>query len=294
MASGGVVTSQDEPSSRRSSAPASRTMPSILSSSASSLGTTMSPLRWNIQPTAPFSAMLPPFLEKRWRTSLTMRLRLLVTTCTSTPTPPGPYPSNVTSSRVSPSSVPAPRWMARSMLSLGMFSPLAVRIAVRRRGFVTGSAPPVRVAIVNSRMSLVKILPRRASVAAFLCLIVAHFECPDMNKPFTGSVAGALLQPLLRQSSSRAKNRQGTRIVLDRGPDGGGRAGAVRFEGAQVPEPRALATALRPDEPERDWFGRTQPHTTPGLYGRSVAQRSNESESQVTRRRPRLMYCSSR
>src|ERR1700685_3683192 len=74
--------------------------------------------------------------------------------------------------------------MARSMLSLGMFSPLAVRMAVRRRGFVTGSAPPVRVAMVNSRMSLVKILPRRASVAAFLCLIVAHFECPDMEEPF--------------------------------------------------------------------------------------------------------------
>src|SRR5579863_7959849 len=81
--------------------------------------------------------------------------------------------------------------MARSMLSLGMFSPLAVRMAVRRRGFVTGSAPPVRVAMVNSRMSLVKILPRRASVAAFLCLIVAHFECPDMNKPSRLSMAGA-------------------------------------------------------------------------------------------------------
>src|SRR6202046_5387414 len=125
--------------------------------------------------------MLPPFFENIWRTSLTIRFRLLVTTCTSTPTPPGPYPSNVTSSSVSPSRVPVPRWIARSILSLGMFSPLAARIAVRRRGFVTGSAPPVRAAIVNSRMSLVKILPRRASVAAFLCLIVAHLECPDME-----------------------------------------------------------------------------------------------------------------
>jgi hypothetical protein len=25
--------------------------------------------------------------------------------------------------------------------------------------------------------------PRLASVAAFLCLIVAHFECPDMTNP---------------------------------------------------------------------------------------------------------------
>src|ERR1700752_3169563 len=70
--------------------------------------------------------------------------------------------------------------MARSILSLGMFSFLAALMAVRRRGLVTGSAPPVRAAIVNSRIILVKILPRLASVAAFLCLIVAHFECPDM------------------------------------------------------------------------------------------------------------------
>ena len=63
------------------------------------------------------------------------------------------------------------------------------------------TAAPTRVAIVNSRMSLVKIFPRRASVAAFLCLIVAHFECPDMNKPSKpsqGIVAG-VCTPLLRR-----------------------------------------------------------------------------------------------
>src|SRR6516165_2431104 len=73
--------------------------------------------------------------------------------------------------------------MARSLLSLGMFSPLAARMAVRSRGFEFGSEPPTRAAMVNSRMSLVKTFPRRASVAAFLCLIVAHFECPDMAQP---------------------------------------------------------------------------------------------------------------
>src|SRR6202142_445139 len=96
-----------------------------------------------------------------------------------------------------------------------MFSLLAVRIAVRRRGLVTGSAPAVRVAMVNSRISLVKTLPRRASVAAFLCLIVAHFECPDMDEPSTGSMAGAAFQLLPRKCSSRAKNRQGERRVED-------------------------------------------------------------------------------
>src|SRR5260370_13063428 len=127
--------------------------------------------------------MFPPFLLIMWRTSLTTRLRLLVTTWVSMPTPPGPYPSKVASSYCSPSSCPVPRRMARSMFSLGMFSPLAARIAVRKRGLELGSPPPMRAAMEISRMILVKARPRFASVAAFLCLIVAHFECPDMTHP---------------------------------------------------------------------------------------------------------------
>src|SRR5215831_1603016 len=73
--------------------------------------------------------------------------------------------------------------MARSILSLGMFSFFAARIAVRRRGLEFESPPPMRAAMVISRISRVKIRPRLASVAAFLCLIVAHFECPDMTHP---------------------------------------------------------------------------------------------------------------
>src|SRR5260370_1211538 len=61
-ASGGVTMYHAEPSSFRSSAPASSTRSSSLSSVAASLGTEISPLRWNIHPTAPASAMLPPFL----------------------------------------------------------------------------------------------------------------------------------------------------------------------------------------------------------------------------------------
>src|ERR1700722_11072446 len=96
--SGGVRTSHASPSSRRSSAPASRTMESILSSSASSLDTTMSPLRLNIQPTAPFSAMFPPFLFIMWRSSLTMRLRFVLTTLHISYPPLSSYPSIVISS----------------------------------------------------------------------------------------------------------------------------------------------------------------------------------------------------
>src|SRR5215467_14257632 len=73
--------------------------------------------------------------------------------------------------------------MARSMLSLGIFSFLAARTAVRRRGLEFGSPPPMRAAMVSSRMRRVKTRPRFASVAAFLCLMVAHFECPDMTVP---------------------------------------------------------------------------------------------------------------
>src|SRR5450432_2469775 len=74
--------------------------------------------------------------------------------------------------------------MARSMCSLGMFSFLPARIAVRKRGLEAGSPPPMRAAMVISRMTRVNTRPRFASVAAFLCLMVAHFECPDMTHPF--------------------------------------------------------------------------------------------------------------
>src|ERR1700756_3798330 len=66
------------------------------------------------------------------------------------------------------------------MLSAGMFSALAAAIAPRRRGLVSGSPPPPLAAMVISLISRVKILPRLASSAPFLCLIVAHLEWPDM------------------------------------------------------------------------------------------------------------------
>src|SRR5512147_1722769 len=66
------------------------------------------------------------------------------------------------------------------MLSAGMFAALALSNTVRRRGLESGSPPPTRAAIVISRISLVKTLPRFASSAPFLCLIVCHLECPDI------------------------------------------------------------------------------------------------------------------
>src|SRR6202163_3416299 len=77
--------------------------------------------------------------------------------------------------------------MARLMLSAGMFSDFAARIAVRRRGFMSGS-PPDFAAIAISLMRRVKILPRLESSAPFLCLIVAHFEWPDIALPRVVSI----------------------------------------------------------------------------------------------------------
>src|SRR5512134_1861959 len=67
------------------------------------------------------------------------------------------------------------------MLSAGMLAPLALSTAVRRRGLLSGSPPPMRAAIVISRISLVKSFPRLASSAPFLCLMECHLECPDIR-----------------------------------------------------------------------------------------------------------------
>src|SRR3954467_2452314 len=73
--------------------------------------------------------------------------------------------------------------MARLMLSAGMLTDFASAMIVRRRGLVSASPPPFLAATVNSLMMRVKILPRLASAAPFLCLIVCHLEWPDMRNP---------------------------------------------------------------------------------------------------------------
>src|SRR6476660_1879529 len=68
------------------------------------------------------------------------------------------------------------------MLSAGMLTDLASATTVRSRGLLSMSPPPARAATVSSLMMRVKIFPRFASAAPFLCLIVAHLEWPDMMK----------------------------------------------------------------------------------------------------------------
>src|ERR1700712_1207190 len=77
-----------------------------------------------------------------------------------------------------PASSPAPRLRARSMLSLGTEVFLAFWMASYSVGLPAGSPPPVRAATSMFLISLAKFLPRRASLTAFWCLVVAHLEWP--------------------------------------------------------------------------------------------------------------------
>src|SRR5580765_3217842 len=75
------------------------------------------------------------------------------------------------------------------MLSLGTELFFAFWIASKRVGLPSGSPPPVRAATSMFLMSLANILPRRASMTAFLCLVVAHLECPLIYAPISVHIA---------------------------------------------------------------------------------------------------------
>src|SRR5882672_12382976 len=97
--------------------------------------------------------------------------------------------------------------MARLMLSAGMFTDLAFSTAVRRRGFELGSPPPRRAAIDISRMIFVKILPRLASRAPFLCFMDAHLECPDIGSLLQTAWRVRVYHPPGQQKSPDAGHR---------------------------------------------------------------------------------------
>src|ERR687886_1064846 len=77
--------------------------------------------------------------------------------------------------------VPAPRWIARSMLSFGIEYERAFSIAFWSARFPAGSGPPSRAATMIARESFENSFPRFASAAPFLCLIELHLLCPDMR-----------------------------------------------------------------------------------------------------------------
>src|SRR5690625_7491736 len=67
------------------------------------------------------------------------------------------------------------------MLSLGTEARFAFWMASKRVGLPAGSPPAVRAATSMSFTIFAQSLLRFASLAAFLCLVVAHFECPAMS-----------------------------------------------------------------------------------------------------------------
>src|SRR5688500_2836936 len=85
------------------------------------------------------------------------------------------------------------------MLSLGTELFFAFWMASKSVGLPSGSPPPVRAATSMFLMSLANILPRRASMTAFLCLVVAHLECP-----LTFSPVPADRRPILPAPTDRA------------------------------------------------------------------------------------------
>src|SRR5215831_10820749 len=72
--------------------------------------------------------------------------------------------------------------MARSMLSLGMFSARAAITAARRRGFMAGSGSPCLAETVISRASLENNFERTASWRPLRCIMFLNCECPAMTR----------------------------------------------------------------------------------------------------------------
>ena len=80
-------------------------------------------------------------------------------------------------------SAPAPRAIARSMLSFGIETARARSTAFASAMLASGSGPPSLAATMMARESFEKSLPRLASAAPFLCLIEDHLEWPDTAVP---------------------------------------------------------------------------------------------------------------
>src|ERR1700690_3185262 len=76
------------------------------------------------------------------------------------------------------------------MLSFGIEASFAFWIALYSAALDSGSPPPSRAATLIARASFVNWAPRRASTIAFLCLLPAHFECPDTTSILRAAPGG--------------------------------------------------------------------------------------------------------
>src|SRR6476620_7444686 len=118
--------------------------------------------------------------------------------------------------------------MARSMLSFGTEVFFAFCTASTRVGLPERSAPPIFAATSMFLMSLANDLARRESMIAFLCLVVAHLEWPDIPPVYRSALSthDLLERPqiaagrrlLIRPSREQLAERGIHRRALDRIP----------------------------------------------------------------------------
>src|SRR3954469_2767337 len=130
------------------------------------------------------------------------------------------------------------------MLSLGTEDFLAFWMASYSVGLPPGSPPPIRAATSMFLISLANILPRRASMTAFLCFVVAHLEWPDMALPLPTTTrlrAGPPAPRTTGGSGSRRPSRDGT-TSPSAVPDGPRRS----YLRLVLPRPRRAPGPLRP------------------------------------------------
>src|SRR5258708_29998494 len=163
-----------------------------------------------------------------------------------------------------------------------MLASYALSIARRSRGFIAGSAPPSRAATVTSLMRRVKILPFLASAAAFLCLTLAHLECPAMAERRVLRSGKPIILP-----ARRTKPKQSRR---DRTPAGDFRGLLPRHRRRDGGRGRHVLLVAPPPDPARLRLRRRSGHAARAADDLLAAFRSRGRGLGRTRRDPRAPH----
>src|SRR5690606_12000808 len=145
------------------------------------------------------------------------------------------------------------------MTSLVMLADRALSMALRRRGLPPGSPPPARAATEISRISLVKIFPRRASSAPLRASIEGPLPMPATLALYRGETSILTRPAPARSGSTHAPP--------------GGTASASAREGARLQEPGDLPHRL----------GRKQQSAVRGVDHDMVGQPGNAGLVQLDR-----------
>ena len=197
-----------DPSCSTSSAPASATARKSSSSSTPSARTRTTPRRSNCQATAPVAPRLPPCFAEQMahvgcRPVAVVGERL-------DQDGDALRPVALVDDRLEGRAVSA---LARALRDRTVDVVLRHRVRARlldrvRERDVGGRSPPPSFAATRiERESLVNSLPRLASAAPFLCLIVDHLLCPDPDP--AGRAVGTVGAPACRRSAPGGTARRG-------------------------------------------------------------------------------------